>query len=447
VKRKSRVFLVGLACSALSFGLLTSSSNPLAQAQPVPLLAPSVVPATPVYNGWLTLNPVANSKSGSITATLKDSAKVKGRPVILQISHDAGATWSPIAKLKSVKLDSAGNAVFKVAPDSDPAVSYKAVATEYKYKVKKKSKTAVAVETRPKALPAQWKLAFEDYFPGTDYNKANWARTANGHYGVESRWCSAPLNGNGTVANGVANLTMSRANSATTKTVNAQTVVKQKAVRTEAINKANKIKDKKKRAKALKAAKALKTNGCPTGVYGNARVSTEGSTESGKFTMKTGILAAEVKFPKAQGMHGGVWLRTADNSAGKFDELDMVEAFGWKKGIQNVMHLGTTAKKYDTTESKKWVAKSSVKKSSWWDAYHLFSMEWNDKQVTFRVDGVVTKVEKHGMPVGAEYSIVMSMLSSDWETGRLNKPVSGGKKAKLPESMKVNWVKAWTPVA
>jgi hypothetical protein len=433
VKRETRVFLVGLACGVLPFAMLTSSNSSLAQAQPVPLAAPAVLPtATPVFNGWLTLNPVANSLGGSITATLTDTAKVKGRPVTLQSSVDAGVTWSPIAKLKAVKLDSSGKAVFKVTPSGDPAVSYKAVAAAYKYKVKKKAKTAVAVETHPKKLSEQWKLAFEDNFSGTDFNSAYWARTANGHYGVESRWCSAPLDANGSVSGGRASLTMSKANSATTKAINAQTIAKQKAAKAAAIAAANKLKGKAK-TKALKAAKALKTNGCPTGVFGNARVSTEG----GKFKMKTGILAAEVTFPVGQGMHGGVWLQSTSDS-----EIDMVEAFGYRKGIQNVLHVG----KYDTPEAKKWVAKSSVKKYDWWKKSHLFSMEWTRTQVTFRVDGAVTKVEKKALP-DAEYSIVLSMLSSDWETGRLKKPVSGGKKAVLPASMKVNWVKAWTPVA
>ncbi|MFT3860240.1 family 16 glycosylhydrolase [Micropruina sp.] len=81
------------------------------------------------------------------------------------------------------------------------------------------------------------------------------------------------------------------------------------------------------------------------------------------------------------------------------------------------------------------MAQSTVKKSSWWKKYHVFSMEWNATAVTFRLDGKVTKTEKPttGIPI-EDYYIVMSMLSSDWETGRLTKPTKGG-------------VKAWKPVA
>jgi len=289
----------------------------------------------------------------------------------------------------------------------------------------------VAVETHAKTLAEQWSLAFEDNFSGADFNSAAWSRTYQD--GVQGRWCSATQDSNGSVSGGVANLTMRRADAATTLIINDKTKVWQADAKKAAIAAANKLKGKAK-AKALKAAKALPTNGCPKGVFGNARVSTEGD---GNFHIKTGILAAEVSFPVGQGMHGGVWLQSNSDS-----EIDMVEAFGYRKGIQNVLHVG----KYDTPEARKWVAKSTVNKKAWWSKPHLFSMEWTRSQVTFRVDGTVTKVEKKALP-DAEYYLVLSMLSSDWETPRLTKPVNGGTKAKLPASMKVNWVKAWTPVA
>jgi beta-glucanase (GH16 family) len=431
VNRKKRVLTIGLASALISLSLLPSFGAPAQAQTPTPAALPAA--ATVAVGGALTISP-ADTKSGSITATFTKANIVKNRPVVLQKLVDTNWVQVPVGK-KPLKMSSKGVVVFKLTPEMGTA--YKAVAAEYRYKVKKKWKTAAAVETSPKSLS----LVFNDGFSGTDFNSASWSRTLNSHFDVDTRWCSAPMDTNGTVANGVANLTMSNVSKDLAKTVNAQTVEKQKAAKQAALDAANKMKKGKAKTKALKDAKAMKTNGCPTGVYGNARVSTEG-----KFSMKTGIVAAEIKFPKAQGMHGGVWLRTVPNGG---SELDMVEAFGLGKGIQNVVHIGKrdskTAGTYETKESKKWVAKSSVKKSSWWDKYHVFSMEWDTKTVTFRLDGVVTKTEKPTTGIPSDgYYIVMSMLSSDWETGRLTKPVNHGKKAKLPESMKVNWVKAWT---
>jgi beta-glucanase (GH16 family) len=431
MNRSRRVMVIGLASALISLSLLPGSGAP-AQAQ---VVSPAALPAAVVVSaGTLVISP-SDTKSGSITATFTKANIVKNRPVVLQSYN--GTDWVQVGK--PVKMNSSGVAVFKLAPALDTA--YKAVAPKYSYKVKKKSKTAAAAETASRSLSQ----VFNDGFSGGDFDSTLWSRTLDNHFDVATRWCSAPMDANGTVSNGMANLTMSTVSSQLAATVKAATVVKQKAARQAAIDAANKMKKGKAKTKALKDAKAMKTNGCPTGVYGNARVSTEG-----KFSMTTGIVAARVKFPKAQGMHGGIWLRTVPDAG---SELDMVEAFGLGKGIQNVIHIGKRDSKtqgtYETTEAKKWVAKSSVKKSSWWDKYHVFSMEWDTKKVTFRLDGVVTKVEtpKTGIPSGGYY-LVMSMLSSDWETGRLTKPTKGGKKAHLPESMQVDWVKAWTtPVA
>ena len=92
------------------------------------------------------------------------------------------------------------------------------------------------------------------------------------------------------------------------------------------------------------------------------------------------------------------------------------------------------------------MAKSAVKKSSWWKKSHVFSIEWTRDKVIFRLDGTVTKTEMKRLP-DTDYFLVMSILSSDWETGRLTKPVNGGTKAPkgtTKGTMKVNWVKAWT---
>lgn len=415
VNRKGRVLTIGLASALLSFSLVPSAGGPAQALTPAPAVLPAAVNAVA---GTLTISPVANASGGSVTATFPKAYTIKNRPVYLwKLTDPTLGTWAQVTEAAKVKLSSTGVAIFTVTPDL--STTYKAIAPEYRYKVKKKWKTGVAVETAPKA--AAVKQEFSDNFSGTDYDSAWWSRTRDGDYGVANRWCSAPRNANATVSQSLASLTMSKPNLSASR--KAQIVADAKA--------------------AQKAAK-VKAVGCPHGIFDNARVSTEGN-----FSMQSGIIAAKVKFPKAQGMHGGIWVRTAPEGG---SELDMVEAFGLRKGIQNVVHIGVRDTKganvYETKESKKWVAKSTVNKSSWWDKYHVFSMEWNTTTVTFRLDGKITKVEKPKIGIPAEdYYIVMSMLSSDWETGRLTKPVNHGKKAKLPESMKVDWIKAWKPVA
>ena len=425
--RTIRMLAIGLAGLVLPLSLTTGGLTPLAAAA-VPTAAP--LPATGVVApaevagpvNSLTINPVANAKGGSITATFVGVDKVKNRPVKLYKATSLNARWTKVGS--TVKLSSSGKAVFKVTPNKK--YLYKAVAAKYTYKVSKKKRTAAAAETAPAQLSDQWTRNWNlsDEFNSGPLDPAKWKPTAENENKAGNRWCSVPRDANAKVSGGKLRLTMSKA-------------------------------DEKTRAWVDTAARVMQDNadvsevGCPHGVYLNARV----SNEDAKNTISTGIVAAEITFPIYQGGHGGLWLRTKNNASGRFDEIDIVEAFGWKKGVQSVLHWGTTCgenttdRDCETTEKAKWVAKKIVGKASWWGKPHVFSAEFNRTQVIFRIDGAITRVDKRTMP-DADYSIVMSMLSSDYELGRLTKPVKGNKKkAKLPMSATVNWVRAWTPAA
>lgn len=351
----------------------------------------------------LTFSPVAYSAGGGVAATFAKPNIVAKRPVSLQYRSASG--W---VEVKTATMSSSGNAVFKVTPDA--AAVYRAVADRYSYKVKKKKKVAAIVATPTDRLSAEWTTSLTDDFTGAS---TKWESTLEGNYNTGERWCSAAYASNWTISDGVARLTMSKDTNEAHKA---------------SANKAAKANQKKAKRKQV---------GCPNGVYKNARVSTEG----GRFSIKTGIVAARITFPKNQGMHGGVWLQSGAGS-----ELDMVEAFGYGKGIQNVLHV--KGKDYPGKEAQKWVAGSTMKKSSWWSASHVFSIEWTRSTVIWRLDGVTTKqISRLKLP-DTNYFLVMSMLSSDWELGRLKKPVNphhtkGVKALPLPATMKVDWVKAW----
>jgi len=72
---------------------------------------------------------------------------------------------------------------------------------------------------------------------------------------------------------------------------------------------------------------------------------------------------------------------------------------------------------------------------------------WDSKQFVFRVDGSVTQRVKI-KPGDVDYSLIISLLVSDWEAYRITSPVktkgfSDVKSVQLPVEMPVEWVRVW----
>ena len=73
---------------------------------------------------------------------------------------------------------------------------------------------------------------------------------------------------------------------------------------------------------------------------------------------------------------------------------------------------------------------------SWFEDYHVFSVEWTPEEYIFRIDGQETWRTSKGISHQPEYPI-LSLLSSDYELDNL------GKTSNLPQTMDVDWLKFW----
>lgn len=181
-----------------------------------------------------------------------------------------------------------------------------------------------------------------------------------------------------------------------------------------------------KSLKSKKMSKSTKTLGKKfdklTPIYRNAMLSTFGA-----FTMKTGTVAARVKFPSVRGMHGGIWLQSTGGS-----EIDFIESYGYGKAITSVVHT-----RYSTGATKEHKLYSKKMKKSWFNKYHVFAVTWDTTKVTFRIDGKVIKTKK--ITTSGDYFLVMSLLSSDWELSKLK----NSSLKKSSSQMTVDWIKAW----
>ena len=423
------------------------------------LVAPAVPAQAATAGGTVTVEP-GQVISAKFTGTKLD----KKRTVTLESSSD-GATWTK--KVETKKMSSKGAVTFgTVAVDG---TYYRATANAFTYKSGKKKVTAAAVTTPAKQKAYTWNEEFDSL------DLSRWShRTAIG-YAAKGRHCAAPVEGNTTLRDGIATLKVTEvknaakdeairiakeyqakeAGAAYNKAV--EKVSKRKAELTKAEAKPNKSKaQKKSRDKAIKAAKknlksaetALNklTPGCPNGVFANGMITAGGNFTVSKDTGKVTVVA-RVKFAKAQGAHGGIWLQDEKTR----QEIDIIEAYGRGRGITNIVHRPKSGKlvKDPSVDKKGYVAVKSVASSSWWDKWHTVAVTFDSKKVTFYLDGVKTK-ELKGMT--GSYSLIVSMLSSDWETQRMKKPdVRSGsgvkksslKKASLPMSMQVDWIRAW----
>lgn len=357
-------------------------------------------------------HPVAGGGFGSLTVTFsKATYKSKKRSVQLQVLKSG--KWSKVGK--TVKMSSKGVAVFNdvFTTATDSGQTYRAVAAKYS------SKLETATVPATPTLDSPW-TSVRDYWFGTDAAlNAEWSTWDPGVYSI--RKCSVNLEANTVMKDGYATLTLK--NNTTTSSLS-----------------------------------QAKSAGCPKAqkqTYSNAMVHT-----AGNFTVKNGIVAARVKFSKSQYMHGGIWLHSED-SAGGVHEIDIIESYGYagkkskySKTTSGVHETMDSAAYKKLTKPKGWektynsgsklsqtVFHTRKLSSAWFSKYHVVSVEFTNTKLVFRVDGKVTgTLTRNKAEEDRDYSLVMSMLTTDWELAAARK---AKKKLKAPSAMKVDWVRVW----
>ena len=399
--------------------LTTLSASPGATPTPsaIPTPVPDGEPTVPVAAHLRKDVPVDKKSTfsvdvatGTVAARFRLSIARK-RPVSFQRLD--GTAW---VEIKTSRMDSKGRARFK-AGSYQPDSVYRAVALPYRVD----KKLAPLRSTKP----AGWNLAFSDDFSGDQLDDAKWSHRAYEARGA--RLCSRTLPEMFTLRDGqfVGSVNY-ESDAAVAKRLDAN-------------------------ARQVQAAARLPVVGCtngasPTnlGVFRSAMITTLDRFVVN--TAKPGTVAARLKFPPDQGMHGAVWLQTTGQG-----EIDMVEGFGYGRGISNYIH-SPSKKTLDSkgTASHKlgaYVSGKSTKKRGWWDQFHTYSVGWDSKQFVFRVDGSVTQRVKI-KPGDVDYSLIISLLVSDWEAYRITSPVktkgfSDVKSVQLPVEMPVEWVRVW----
>lgn len=395
VARIAALALTALLASACSPGrppsaspVVTTPAATTGTADPQPQV-PRIPTGTVARDKGAELRVSPVDYDGVAQVAARFAVQAPGRPVSLQRSEGSG--WVEVA---DGELDEDGTVQF-LPPFVAESVRYRAVAGEYSWD----GKPLPPVATPTASARSSWNRRLSSDFSGTTL-PSPWEYSITGSYLAGGRQCSAPYPSNVAFDDGTLVLSV-------TKETNAAHI---------------------RRAEVA---------GCTKGRYFRNALLTTGS----RFTMRTGMVAARVKFPQGQGMHGAVFVLSPTLRS----EIDVIESYGYGKGLTSVSHLDGT--RYPTEESETFVLTEAVKDRSWWSEYHVYSVQWSRHEAVFFIDGVES-ARLSRKDFADTYSVFISLLSSDWELDRMENPrrwAEGVTETTLPQYMHVDWVKAWTP--
>ncbi len=168
------------------------------------------------------------------------------------------------------------------------------------------------------------------------------------------------------------------------------------------------------------------------------------STEYTRF-FTHGIVAARIKPQRAKGMHSGLWLlpagtKYADGNPAAGTEIDVVEFFG-ETGRGNddiashIHYYEADWQKVSLGDAFPAARQILGNQRSWWDEFHVFSVEWTPTEYIFRVDGREYYRETQAVSQTPQY-LVLSNLTSDYELGELTAD-------ELTDTAQVDWVRVF----
>ena len=175
----------------------------------------------------------------------------------------------------------------------------------------------------------------------------------------------------------------------------------------------------------------------------NGHVSTQHT-----FDFQYGVTAARMRFQRAQGQHGAFWLQPRglleDRPTPWGAEIDVIEWYGAEPGTRSRLASSVHQHPPAAPASTQTVGGPlpdpdrylEGRTDRWWRNFHVFSVEWTPRAYVFRIDGQETMRTSRSVSHHPEF-LILSMLSSDFELGRL------GSEGRLPQHADVDWVAAW----
>ena len=171
----------------------------------------------------------------------------------------------------------------------------------------------------------------------------------------------------------------------------------------------------------------------------NGHVSTQHSAD-----FLYGVAASRMRFPRSLGQHAAFWLQPRglleESTTPWGAEVDIVEWYGAHRR-KNKMAIAVHKPMPDGSKRQiggpiadpdRYLA---TRADTWWDNFHVFSVEWTPKRYVFRIDGHEVWRTREGVSDVHEF-LILSMLSNDFEL-----PLVGSDPK--PRTAEVDWVAFW----
>jgi hypothetical protein len=180
------------------------------------------------------------------------------------------------------------------------------------------------------------------------------------------------------------------------------------------------------------------------GYFLNGHISTERS-----YLFRRGVVSARIRFHRTRGQHGAFWIQAPGAEHPRVDrgpdengaEIDVAEFYGEgypHGGLSHFVHFLKGHGNRDWAKVGGLLDADELRLpegETWWNRYHVFTVEWTRDAYIFRIDGRETYRTGRGLSDRTQF-LVLSMLNSDWELPDLDRST-------LPQSMLVDWVRVW----